>query len=64
MYELIASNPAFLIVYKKPGVSLHSESGYAGLFETIKLQEELTELYPVHRLDKITSGLLMMAKTA
>lgn len=64
MYELVASTPEFIIVYKKPNVSFHSESGSAGLFETIKQQEQLTELYPVHRLDKITSGLLVMAKTA
>lgn len=64
MYELIASTPAFIVVYKRPGVSFHSESGNAGLFEMVKQQELLTELYPVHRLDKITSGLLIMAKTA
>lgn len=64
MYELVASTAEFIIVYKKPNVSFHSESGSAGLFETIKQKEQLTELYPVHRLDKITSGLLVMAKTA
>jgi len=64
MYELVASTPEFIVVYKKPNVSFHSESGSAGLFETIRQQEQLAELYPVHRLDKITSGLLVMAKTA
>lgn len=64
MYELVASTAEFIIVYKKPNVSFHSESGDAGLFATVKQQEQLTELYPVHRLDKITSGLLVMAKTA
>lgn len=64
MYEIVANTPEFVVVYKKPNVSFHSESGSAGLFETVKQQEGFTELYPVHRLDKVTSGLLVMAKTA
>lgn len=64
MYEVVADTAEFILIYKKPNVSFHSESGDAGLFETVKQQEQLTELYPVHRLDKITSGLLVMAKTA
>src|SRR5690554_6143486 len=63
MYSIIENNPAFVIVYKKPGVSFHCEQGIPGLFETVKATEGFTELYPVHRLDKITSGLLVMAKT-
>lgn len=64
MYDLIESTADFLVVYKYPGVSFHREGEVAGLFETVKDCERLTELYPVHRLDKITSGLLVMAKTA
>ena len=64
VYELIENNEHFLIVYKKPNTSFHSEGGVCGLFETVKQAQGLTELYPVHRLDKVTSGLLLMAKTA
>lgn len=63
-YDVVESNEHFLIVYKKPNCSFHSEDGVRGLFETIKQTEGLLELYPVHRLDKVTSGLLVMAKTA
>jgi tRNA pseudouridine32 synthase/23S rRNA pseudouridine746 synthase len=63
-YELIESNEQFLIIYKKPNINFHSEDGKCGLFETVKQAEGLSELYPVHRLDKVTSGLLVMAKTA
>lgn len=63
-YELVESNEHFLVVYKKPNISFHSEDGLRGLFETVKQAEGLSELYPVHRLDKVTSGLLVMAKTA
>ena len=63
MYYLIENNPEFVVIYKKPGTSFHSESGEPGLFESVKQQEAFTELFPVHRLDKVTSGLLVMAKT-
>lgn len=64
MYDLIVSTPDFLVIYKYPAVSFHREKDQPGLFETVKAREGLAELYPVHRLDKITSGLLVMAKTA
>lgn len=64
MYALIADNQDFLVIYKKPNTNFHSEQGERGLFETVKQTQGLTELYPVHRLDKVTSGLLVMAKTA
>lgn len=64
VYELIENNEHFLVIYKKPNTSFHSEDGVRGLFETVKQTQGLAELYPVHRLDKVTSGLLVMAKTA
>ena len=63
-YELIESYKNFLIIYKKPDTSFHSENSQRGLFETVKQCEGLQTLYPVHRLDKVTSGILVMAKTA
>jgi len=64
MYDIVENNPEFVVIYKKPGASFHSESGEPGLFETVKQQEGFRELFPVHRLDKITSGFLVMAKMA
>lgn len=63
-YELIEENEHFLVIYKKPDTNFHTENGVLGLFETVKQTQGLNELYPVHRLDKVTSGLLVMAKTA
>ncbi|MCE3253447.1 MAG: family pseudouridine synthase [Cellvibrio sp.] len=63
MYDIVENNPEFMVVYKKPGTSFHSESGEPGLFETIKQMEQFPGLFPVHRLDKVTSGLLVVAKT-
>ena len=64
MYDIVENNSEFVVIYKKPNTSFHSESGEPGLFETLKQTEGFRELFPVHRLDKITSGLLVMAKTA
>lgn len=63
MYQVIENNSDFIVIYKKPNTSFHSDSGEPGLFETIKQTEGLYALFPVHRLDKVTSGLLIMAKT-
>lgn len=63
MYHVVEDNPDFLVIYKKPGTNFHSEAGDLGLFETIKQGETAGQLFPVHRLDKVTSGLLVMAKT-
>jgi len=63
-YEVIESNEFFIVIYKKPNTNFHSENNQLGLFETVKQNEGLQELYPVHRLDKVTSGVMIMAKTA
>ena len=62
-FSVIEDNKQFIVIDKSPGVSFHSESGEPGLFEQVKSALSLDELYPVHRLDKVTSGLLVFAKT-
>ncbi|WP_105180459.1 TIGR01621 family pseudouridine synthase [Pseudoalteromonas sp. T1lg21] len=58
--HLHASEDDFLVFYKPAGVSFHSEqcAGFVVLAE--KLVNE--KLYPVHRLDKVTSGLIILAR--
>lgn len=64
MYRIVHDHPAFLVIDKAPGIGFHCEELSPGLFATVKEREGLSTLYPVHRLDKVTSGLLVMAKTA
>lgn len=64
IYHKVFETPDFIVVHKYPGVSFHSENGFPGLFETVRQNNALPTLFPVHRLDKITSGVLVMAKTA
>lgn len=61
--ELLYQNRAFLLVDKPAGMNFHSEEG-AGLVVLTKELSGLDELYPVHRLDKMTSGLVLFAKTS
>lgn len=64
MYDIIENTADFVVIYKKPDASFHSESSAPGLFETLRGREGFPELFPVHRLDKVTSGLMVMAKNA
>lgn len=57
----IYDHPSFLIASKPAGANFHSE-GEAGF--VVQMSERLgIPLFPVHRLDKMTSGLLILAKT-
>ena len=55
------------MVNKSEGVNFHDEKQPgSGLFSQVKkqmkMQYAITELYPIHRLDKMTSGLILFAK--
>ena len=54
-------HPDFYIVEKPAGVSFHSEQG-TGFFASLAAAFPGEKLYPVHRLDRITSGLLLVAR--
>lgn len=63
MYKLIRDNRDFIVVNKYPDVSLHKDRDQEGLAGVIKRELSIRELYTVHRLDRITSGLLIFAKS-
>lgn len=60
--SLVAERPGFIVVNKPAGVNFHTENNQLGLVELARKQFGI-ELWPVHRLDKLTSGLLILAKT-
>lgn len=62
-FQLVALNEQFVIVNKMPGISFHTENSVLGIVERVKEKLGLSPLYPVHRLDKMTSGLLILART-
>ena len=59
--HLHASEDDFHVFYKPAGVSFHSEecAGFVVLAEQLVNEK----LYPVHRLDKVTSGLIILARS-
>lgn len=66
-YQLIFSNEDIIVVNKAPGISVHSDkhsrAGDPDLLSIIRnvMQDNRIEL--CHRLDRNTSGLLLLAKT-
>ena len=67
MFKTITEHHDFIVVDKEPGVNFHDEGKIgSGLFSLVKQQiqshNKNAELYPVHRLDKMTSGLVIFAK--
>jgi len=55
-------HPDFFIFEKPADISFHSESG-EGFFASIQKQYPDESLFPVHRLDRMTSGLVLMARS-
>lgn len=60
-YRIVYHGEDFLVINKSPGMPVHGDGQSPGLLSLIKTREGLTSLYPVHRLDKVTSGLLVFA---
>lgn len=59
---VLYENNDFIITIKNTGVNFHSEEG-AGF--VVQVSEQLgLPLFPVHRLDKMTSGLVILAKSS
>lgn len=61
MFVKVSENESFLVVDKFPGVNFHRE-GESAFFEEIREKTGNRKLYAVHRLDKMTSGLLLIGK--
>ncbi|MBU3070053.1 TIGR01621 family pseudouridine synthase [Aestuariicella sp. G3-2] len=60
-YSLIERNDDFVVINKAPGVTVQRDDGQHGLLEKVASDLGLEKLFPVHRLDKPTSGVLLMA---
>lgn len=71
MFKVVAEQTDFIVVNKSAGVNFHDEGNIgSGLHALVKAHlananttEEPVEIYPIHRLDKMTSGLVIFAKT-
>ena len=62
-FSLVAENDDFVVINKHAGINFHSEDGEFGV--VVAVEKYLKQkLFSVHRLDKMTSGLLLLAKSS
>ncbi|GAA5872518.1 hypothetical protein JCM16303_004545 [Sporobolomyces ruberrimus] len=67
--DIVYEDEKFLVINKPNGLALQGQYGsparklWDDLFEAIKSRPESPEVFPVHRLDKATTGTLLLAKS-
>ena len=64
MIAVIYQNQDFVVFNKPQGMNFHSEDGEFGFVVQATSQLKVKQLFSVHRLDKMTSGLIILAKSS
>ncbi|MDO4222827.1 MAG: TIGR01621 family pseudouridine synthase [Acinetobacter sp.] len=64
MFKICYQHDDFIIVHKPCGVSVHKDEQEIGFTTQLAQQLAVPQLWLVHRLDKVTSGLLILARHA
>jgi tRNA pseudouridine32 synthase / 23S rRNA pseudouridine746 synthase len=59
-----AAHDDFIVAAKPAGVSFHGDGDEPGFVARLREATGLQGLHPVHRLDRITSGLILLARHA
>ena len=59
--EVVYQHSDFIIINKPEGISVHKDQAEQGLTELVAKQLNVPQVWLVHRLDKVTSGLLILA---
>ncbi|WP_295894315.1 TIGR01621 family pseudouridine synthase [uncultured Vibrio sp.] len=62
MFDILYTHPDFLVINKHPNVSVHKDDGDTMLLQEVGDVSGEEQLYLVHRLDKMTSGILLLAR--
>lgn len=62
MFSVLQDTADFWVLHKFSGVSFHKDDEAAGLMDEVREELNVAQVFPVHRLDKITSGILLLAK--
>ncbi len=58
---ILLENQNFVAVNKPAGLSVHNEDAHGNLLSLLETQLKISKLFPVHRLDKETSGVQVLA---
>ena len=61
--QIVHDHPDWLICNKPAGLNFHNEDGELGLVSLMRKQLGTDNIWPVHRLDKLTSGLILLARS-
>lgn len=61
MTKIIYQSFDFIAVNKEHGISVHNNEDPNNLISTLEKELKIEKLYPVHRLDKETSGIQILA---
>ncbi|NVD06417.1 TIGR01621 family pseudouridine synthase [Vibrio sp. JPW-9-11-11] len=64
MFDILYTHSDFLVVNKHPNVSVHKDDGDTMLLQEVAKESGDKQLYLIHRLDKMTSGLLLLGRSA
>ncbi|ENQ5769830.1 TIGR01621 family pseudouridine synthase [Vibrio fluvialis] len=62
MFDILLTHTDFLLINKHPNASVHKDDGDTMLLQEVAKQSGDAQLYLVHRLDKMTSGILLLAR--
>ena len=62
--DIVYQTDDFIIIYKPCGLSVHKDQSEIGLTTVLAEQLGVPQVWLVHRLDKVTSGLLILALNA
>lgn len=60
-FDILYQHRDFIIIYKPCGISVHKDRETLGLTTLVANQVGVKQVWLVHRLDKVTSGLLILA---
>ena len=62
MIHVLYQDPDFIVVNKPPNISVQNEPCEQGIVTVLCRQLDIPTLWLVHRLDKITTGCLLLAR--
>lgn len=62
MVKIVHESDILVVVHKAPGIGFHSEGCTPGIVKLLKSGFSMENIYPVHRLDKVTSGLMVFGR--
>lgn len=62
MIDVLYDHQDFLVINKPSGISVQDEAEQSGILPLLCAQLGLPKLWLIHRLDKVTSGLLILGK--